>query len=187
MLQATHFCHNRLSSFCDISINLVSISQYRYNVCMEKCQRKVNSFAVSRSVYLMGLFDWKLVKEEKHDNAPSVLFFERDENVPYYQEMVEVEKETSPKLFPFWILIVPVAIAFALMTAYLIMYLVLRPNFESMKFFFIFFVPSMVLLLADTGLFYLRSRQLMKYLQNEKEIVENAEMKMQKIKEKYGK
>ena len=45
---------------------------------METCQRKVNSFAVSRSVYLMGLFDWKLVKEEKKENAPSILYFERD-------------------------------------------------------------------------------------------------------------
>ena len=154
---------------------------------MEKCQRKVNSYSVTRSVYLMGLFDWKLVKEEKHEKAPSVLYFERDENVPYYQEMVEVEKETSPKLLPFWVLIVPVALAFALMTVYLILYLVLRASFDTTKFFFAFFVPSMVLLLLDTGVFYLRSRQLMKYLQNEKDIVKNAEEKMAKIKEKYGK
>ena len=154
---------------------------------MEKCQRKVNAYSVTRSVYLMGLFDWKLVKEEKHDKAPSVLYFERDENVPYYQEMVEVEKETSPKLVPFWVLIIPVALAFILMTVYLILYLVLKENFETMKYFFVFFVPSMALLLCDTGIFYLRSRQLMKYLQNEKEIVKNAEEKMAKIKEKYGK
>ena len=59
---------------------------------MEKCQRKVNSYSVTRSVYLMGLFDWKLVNEEKHDNAPSILTFERNENVPYYKELVEIEK-----------------------------------------------------------------------------------------------
>ena len=55
---------------------------------MEKCQRKVNSYSVTRSVYLMGLFDWKLVSEEKHENAPSILTFERDENTPYYKEIV---------------------------------------------------------------------------------------------------
>ena len=55
---------------------------------MENCKRKVNSFSVTRSVYLMGLFDWKLVKEEKKEGAPSTLYFERDESVPYYQEMV---------------------------------------------------------------------------------------------------
>ena len=154
---------------------------------MENCQRKVNSFAVSRSVYLMGLFDWKLVKEEKHDNAPSILYFERDENVPYYAEMVAVEKETSPKLLPFWILIAVVAVAFLVMTTYLILWLALRPNFDSLKYFYFFFIPAMLLLLVDTGIFFLRSRQLMKYLEKEEEIVKNAEEKMQQIREKYGK
>ena len=81
---------------------------------MEKCTRKVNSYAVTRSVYLMGLFDWKMVKEEKKENGPSTLYFERDENVPYYEEMVEIEKEISPHMIPFWTLIIPVGIAFSL-------------------------------------------------------------------------
>ena len=154
---------------------------------MEKCSRKVNSYYVTRSVYLMGLFDWKLVKEDKKENAPSTLYFERDENVPYYQEMVEVEKEISPKLLPFWVLIIPVAIAFALVTAYLIMYLSLRPNFDVFKYFCIFFIPAMVLLLGDTLIFYLRSKELMNYLKSEDELVKNAETKMQEIRAKYSK
>ena len=153
---------------------------------MEKCQRKVNSFTVTRAVYLMGLFDWKLVKEEKHENAPSILYFERDENVPYYQEMKEVEKEIEPKLLPFWILAVVVGVAFALMTVYLILWLTNKETFGQMQYFFIFFVPAMILLLADTGIFYLRSRQLMKYLQNEDAVVKVAEEKMKAIKDKYA-
>ena len=152
---------------------------------MEKCQRKVNSYTVTRSVYLMGLFDWKLVKEEKKENGPSTLYFERDETVPYYQEMVEVEKEISPKLVPFWTLIIPVALAFLLVTTYLIMFLALKPNFDTMKYFFIFFLPAMGLLLVDTLIFYLRSRQLMNYLKKEDELVKIAEEKMSRIKEKY--
>ena len=152
---------------------------------MENCKRKVNSFAVSRSVYLMGLFDWKLVKEEKKEGSPSTLYFERDENVPYYKEMVEVEKEISPKLLPFWVLLIPIAIAFALVTTYLILYLALRPNFDVFKFFLILFVPSMVLLLLDTGIFWFRSKQLMDYLKNEDVLVKNAEEKMKEIRAKY--
>ena len=151
---------------------------------MEKCQRKVNSFSVTRSVYLMGLFDWRLTNEEKKENAPSILTFERDENVPYYQEMVAVEKETSPKLFPFWAIVSVVALAFIIMTVYLILFLTKMLDKTSIYFFLI---PSMVLLLVDTLLFYLRSRQLMKYLDNEEQIVKNAEEKMRQIKEKYGK
>ena len=154
---------------------------------MEKCQRKVNSYTVTRSVYLMGLFDWKLVNEEKHDNAPSVLYFERDENVPYYQEMVKAEKETEPKLLPFWSLVVVVALAFAIMTVYLILWLTMRQTFSNIVYFYAFFIPAMVLLLIDTGLFYIRSRQLMNYLKNEDAVVKQAEEKMKKIKEKYGK
>ena len=154
---------------------------------MENCQGKVNSFAVSRSVYLMGLFDWKLVKEEKKEGYPSTLYFERDENVPYYKEMVEVEKEISPKLLPFWVLIIPIAIAFALVTTYLILFLAMRPNFDVMKFFFILFVPAMVMLLVDTGIFWFRSKQLMDYLKNEDNLVKNAEEKMKVIREKYNK
>ena len=154
-------------------------------MAMENCQRKVNSYTVTRSVYLMGLFDWKLVKEEKKENGPSTLYFERDETVPYYQEMVEVEKEISPKLVPFWTLIIPVALAFLLVTTYLIMFLALKPNFDTMKYFFIFFLPAMGLLLVDTLIFYLRSRQLMNYLKKEDELVKIAEEKMSRIKEKY--
>ena len=154
---------------------------------MENCKRKVNSFSVTRSVYLMGLFDWKLVKEEKKEGAPSTLYFERDESVPYYQEMVEVEKEISPKLIPFWVLLIPIAIAFALVTTYLILYLAMRPNFEVLKYFLILFVPSMIMLLLDTGIFWLRSKQLMNYLKNEETLVKNAEEKMAAIRAKYVK
>ena len=153
---------------------------------MEKCQRKVNSHSVSRSVYLMGLFDWRLVKEDKKENAPSMLHFERDENVPYYQEMVEIEKEISPKLIPFWVLIIFVALAFGLVTTYLILFLALRPNFDKMLFFYILFIPAMVLLTIDTVIFYLRSKQLMKYLQNEEELVRQAEEKMDALRKRYG-
>lgn len=154
---------------------------------MENCTRKVNSYTVTRSVYLMGLFDWKLVKEEKHENAPSVLYFERNENVPYYQEMVAAEKDTEPKLLPFWSLIAVVALAFSIMTVYLILWLSMRETFSSIKYFYFFFIPAMILLLVDTLLFYLRSRQLMKYLQNEDAVVKKAEERMKAIKEKYGK
>ena len=135
----------------------------------------------------MGLFDWKLVKEEKKDNAPSTLYFERDESVPYYQEMVEVEKEISPKLLPFWVLLIPIAIAFALVTTYLILYLVMKPNFDVLKYFLILFVPSMLMLLVDTGIFWYRSKQLMNYLKEEEKLVKNAEEKMAQIRAKYSK
>lgn len=154
---------------------------------METCQRKVNAYSVSRSVYLMGLFDWKLVKEDKKENAPSILTFERDENVPYYQEMVQVEKETSPHLMPFWPIIAVVALAFVTMTTYLILFLALKNTTDIKQYFLAFFIPAALLLLVDVLLFYLRSKQLMKYLQNEDAVVQNAEEKMKQIKEKYGK
>ena len=153
---------------------------------METCQRKVNSHSVSRSVYLMGLFDWRLVKEDKKENAPSILTFERDNETPYYQEMVEIEKETSPKLLPFWVLLIFVAVAFALVTASLIISLLKVPGFDPLKTFLIFFIPASICLFVDVILFYLRSRQLMKYLQNEKEIVANAENKMAELRKRYG-
>ena len=153
---------------------------------MEKCQRKVNSYSVTRSVYLMGLFDWKLVSEEKHENAPSILTFERDENTPYYKEMVEIEKKTSPSLISFYVLVIPVSLAFIVMTVYLILTLALKDSFDAKANLFYFLVPAMVLLLADTTLFYFRSKQLMKYLQNEDKIVKEAEEKIKALKEKYG-
>ena len=153
---------------------------------METCQRKVNSHSVSRSVYLMGLFDWRLVKEDKKENAPSILTFERNNETPYYQEMVEIEKETSPILLPFWVLLIFVAVAFALVTASLIISLLKVPGFDPLKTFLIFFIPASICLFIDVILFYLRSRQLMKYLQNEKEIVANAENKMAELRKRYG-
>ena len=154
---------------------------------METCQRKVNSHSVTRSVYLMGLFDWKLIKEEKKENAPSILYFERDENVPYYQEMVQIEKETSPNLIPFWVLLIFVGIAFSLVTTALIISLLKIPNFGATMCFLVFFIPAAIFLFIDVILFYLRSRQFMKYLNNEQEIVKNAEEKMKALKSRYQK
>ena len=153
---------------------------------METCQRKVNSYSVDRSVYLMGLFDWKLVKEEKKENAPSLLTFERNNEVPYYQEMVAIEKETSPKLIPFWVLLIFVGIAFCLITASLIISLLKIPGFDALKCFLIFFIPAALCLSLDVVIFYLRSKQLLKYLDSEKEIVKNAEVKMAELKKRYG-
>ena len=44
----------------------------------------------------------------------------------------------------------------------------------------------MGLLLIDTLIFYLRSRQLMNYLKNEQSIVKNAEDKMAALRSRYG-
>ena len=101
--------------------------------------------------------------------------------------MVEIEKETSPHLIPFWVLAVPVSIAFIIMTVFLILFLAAKETFDAKANLFFFLVPSMVLLLADTILFYFRSRQLMKYLQNEDTIVKEAEDKIKQLKAKYGK
>ena len=151
---------------------------------MDTCQRKVNSHAVTRSIYLMGLFDWRLVKEEKKDNAPSILYFERDTETPYYQEMVEIEKDTAPKLLPFWVLLLFVGIAFLLITAALIFSL--TKVMSTMVCFLAFFIPASLFLGADVLFFYLRSKQLLKYFDNEKEIVKQAEERMQALREKYG-
>ena len=153
---------------------------------METCQRKVNSHSVTRSVYLMGLFDWRLVKEDKKENAPSILTFERETDTPYYQEMVEIEKETSPKLIPFWVLIIFVGIAFSLVTASLIITLLKVEGFDALRCFLIFFIPASLCLFIDVVLFYLRSKQLLKYLESEKEIVKQAEEKMAALRKRYG-
>ena len=151
---------------------------------METCQRKVNSHSVTRSVYLMGLFDWRLVKENKKEGAPSILTFERSTDTPYYKEMVEIENETSPKLIPFWVLFIFVAVAFSLITASLIF--ALLKVLEPIYCFLIFFIPAALCLGADVLIFYLRSKQLIKYLENEKEIVKKAEEKMAALREHYG-
>ena len=100
--------------------------------------------------------------------------------------MVEIEKETSPKFIPFWVLIIFVALAFALVTACLIISLLKIPGFDTLKCFLIFFIPASLCLTTDVVLFYLRSKQLMKYLKNEKEIVNNAEIKMAELRKRYG-
>ena len=81
----------------------------------------------------------------------------------------------------------PVGISFILITVFLILYLVNKPNFDTMKYFYIFFLPAMGLLLIDTLIFYLRSRQLMNYLKDEQNIVKQAEDKIAALKSRYGK
>jgi hypothetical protein len=58
---------------------------------------------------------------------------------------------------------------------------------NPMVCFLSFFIPAALFLSTDVLLFYLRSKQLLKYLNNEQEIVKQAEEKMKALREKYGK
>ena len=60
-------------------------------------------------------------------------------------------------------------------------------GFDSLKVFFFFFIPAAICLSVDVVFFYLRSKQLMKYLANEQEVVKQAEQKMAALRERYGK
>lgn len=153
---------------------------------METCEKQVDSFSVSRSIYLMGLFDWQLVKEERKGSNASVLYFSRDDSVPYYHKMAQIEKEMSPQLFPFWIFVSVFATAFACVTAYLVLFLVLRENFPTAIFFNVLFVPAMVLLFIGTALFYFRSKQQLNFIRNEQERLVDIQTKISNLKKCYG-
>lgn len=154
---------------------------------MEKSQRKVNSFSVNRTVYLMGLFDWELTKEEKLNNGDSVLCFSRDNETPYYQQLVEIEKEMEPKLIPMWIFIAAVSLSFITFTIYLILFLFMRDNFPTIPYFFAFCVPGMLLLFSSTVIFYYRSKQVLTFIKNESERLKDIQTRVYELKAKYGK
>ena len=123
------------------------------------------------------LFEWNLVKEENHK-----LYFARDNETPYYQDLVKLEAEYGEyKFLPFASLIIPAALAFLFITVLLILFFVQRDFAKN--FWYIFVIPSGISLIIAVVLTFLRMKTLDKVMNEKPKKDIEYQQKIKKLKE----
>ena len=133
---------------------------------MEKLELKVKDQYRESLVAKKIIFDWK-VEDDKLENGVHHLTLVRDNETPYYEELVKLEKSFKDAKVPSLkiTLIFPI-LAFILITLFVILYF----NFkDTVNFFYLFLptcLPAFLLLGAGVGLITFRIHLVEK---NEKE------------------
>lgn len=123
------------------------------------------------------LFEWNLIKEEN-----GKLYFARDNETPYYQDLVKLELEYGEYRFlPFASLIIPAALAFICVTVLLILFFAQRDFAKN--FWYIFIIPSGISLIIAVILTFLRMKTLDKVMNEKPKKDLEFQQKIKKLKE----
>ena len=150
---------------------------------MEAKIRKVSTEEVDSVITGMAIFDWKVIKKEINGTR-SVLTFERDENVPYYDEMVKkekaYEKETNPSSLLIYIF---VGLALVLMTTYLIVSSLNGGFAFDNIYFYAIMIPGLVSFLLSALFLFLRVKKIQKILANFYERRREVSLEMEELRQ----
>ncbi len=144
---------------------------------MEKKKVITNTINESLIISKHLLFEWKV--EEKQTKGKKVTFvFSRDDEKPYHDELVKLEKEFKNykiwRMYPAYVLC---GIAFILITVFFILFIL---KADMLVFFLSFSLPGLILLLGAsiyTMLYFFNLRKI------EKEFPEKANQYKEKINE----
>ena len=136
---------------------------------MEKVEIKVLNNVKEDAKKNYQLFKWVLV-EEKEDLRETTLVFQRDDQVPYYQELVKLENQFN-KVYsiPSWIAYGLIGLILVYVTTIAILYLTHIINVEKQILVLILAIPTGVLLLANVFITYLRSKEMNYHLTKKEE------------------
>ena len=127
------------------------------------------------------LFEWKVDKEEVK-GTQSVLTFSRDNEVPYYRQLVELENQFPEyKFLPFILIIIFAALAFISITVLLIVFLANRDLAST--YWLAFIIPSGVFLVIAMVFTFLRMRTLDKVINEKRQKESEFALKIKKLKD----
>ena len=152
---------------------------------MEKTTRKISLADKDEYIKMMKKFDWVLTSSEEK-NKKVILSFERNDTTPYYQEIVELERKSKFYVIPNYVLLILMAASIGLMTTFVILAKVKGEDFDTLKWFIILFIPSLLLLTAMVVISFIRNKQISEYVEQETTLKREINDKLEKIREKYG-
>lgn len=146
---------------------------------MEKIEIKVENNIRDDAIRNYQLFKWELVNEQK-DLKETTLTFSRDNEVPYYNELVKLENQFN-KIYtiPSWISYVLIVLTLVYVSVIAILWLTHVFPFDKSIIAIILAIPTGIFLLLNVLVSYLRSRQFDNH-------VKHKEEKYQKYQEKVN-
>lgn len=142
----------------------------------------VNNAKITLDKYL--IFEYKCLEQRQIGNK--VYFkFERDDSVPYYDELVKLENEYGDfkirNMMP--ISLMPI-VTFALVTIFLVVFLIDREHFNFTLMFSLLMIPALLVLLLTVLFTILRMKNIKKIeIEKPKKDFEYQE-KVRELKEK---
>ena len=136
---------------------------------MEKIEIKVLNNVKEDAKKNYQLFKWVLV-DEKEDLKETTLTFQRDDQVPYYRELVKLENKFN-KVYsiPGWVAYSLIGLILAYVTTIAILYLTHIINVEKQFLVLILAIPTGILLLLNVFISYLRSKEMNYHLTKKEE------------------
>ena len=133
-----------------------------------------------------AIFLWKLESEETINEYKTRLTFSRDNEVPYYQELVTLENKfhkVSP--IPMWSIILLGVLAFGFFTAFLITYLIKQENINMFLAFMTTILPALIFTLGTGVLGMFRTKHSLKYLQQSSSRFEEYQKEVKQLLNKH--
>lgn len=141
------------------------------------------NYKLVRDKHLM--FDWKIEKEEK-TLFGYVLTFSRDNETPYYSQLVELENEygkgTIPSLLP--TVLLPI-ISMILFTTFIILFYVIKIKIDFIVLFMALCMPGILLLISAVVLMFLRLKAIQNFADNKNSKDLSYKKKIEKLKNEH--
>ena len=135
-----------------------------------------------------SIFLWKLESEEVINEYKTRLTFVRDNEVPYYAKLVELEKrffKVSP--IPMWSIITLGVLALGFFTAFLILFIIKQKNLDMFMAFLTTILPALVFTLGVGLLGLFRTKHSLHYIQTSTQRFEEYQKEVEKLFQKEEK
>lgn len=137
----------------------------------------------------MELFEWKVVFVQ-YKNDKVIVDFERDTALPYYSNLTKMERKIAAlREPPLWPLFVLVILAFMLVTAILVLWIVLENleiEFQMLKWLGILGLPAVLISFCAIGFIFLRAKKIEKLDEEKTKLRNEIKSELEEIKRKYG-
>lgn len=139
----------------------------RYNYDMEKRIVITNEINEKQQIESYLIFKYKVI-DRKLEGKKVTLTIERDDSLPYIEDLRKLEKEYGGyKIGSMLPTIIFPALSILLFTAFLIIFLITKENFNFVVFFCSLVAPALVFLVGGV-LFMLLRLKALNDIQNEK-------------------
>lgn len=148
---------------------------------MEKVKIQVLNNVAKDAIRNYTLFEWKLV-EQKEDLKETTLVFERDDETPYYHELVKLENDFNkvysiPAIVPYIFII----LTLLYVSTMAILWLTHVINVEKVVFVIMLAIPTGVFLLLNVFVTFLRTRQMNYHLTKKEEKYQKYQKKVNEL------
>lgn len=160
----------------------IEISHHNiYDVHMEKTQIKVENNVKNDAIRNYRLFQWVLV-DEVNDLKETTLTFERDNEVPYYKDLVRLENQFN-KVYslPSWLSYVFTVVALIYVSIMAILYLTHVITLDKSLVAIIIAIPGGVLLLLNVLVSFIRNKQMNHHLTRKEEKYQKYQEKVNQL------